>query len=87
MATCWRSRRGRDRFGQFHAIEQLRPGDEGHAQAGHCEQHAAIARVILHVMKAAFHGADRDGIGHQIRLEPRLDREKSGEALQHGTNR
>jgi hypothetical protein len=34
-------------------------------------------------MLAALHGADGDRIGDEIRLEPRFDREQSGEALQH----
>jgi hypothetical protein len=34
-------------------------------------------------VQTALNRADGDGIGDQIRLGPRLDREKSGEALQH----
>jgi hypothetical protein len=34
-------------------------------------------------MDATLDRADGDGIGHQIRLEPRFDGEKSGEAFQH----
>lgn len=69
--------------GGFHAVDQLRPSNERHAQAGKCKQHSAVARIGLHIMEAALDRADRDGIGHQIRLEPRLDGEKSGEAFQH----
>jgi len=34
-------------------------------------------------MEAALDRADRYGIGHKERLEPRFDREQSGEAFQH----
>jgi hypothetical protein len=72
---------------RLHAVDQLRSRDERNAKAGQRQQDASIAWIILHVVGTALDRADGDGIGHEIRLEPRLDDEKSGEALQHGTNR
>jgi hypothetical protein len=34
-------------------------------------------------MNAALHRANRDGVCHQERFEPRFDGEESGDALQH----
>jgi len=59
------------------AVEQLGPGDERNAKTGNRQQHAAIARIILHVMGAAFDRADGDGIGHQEGLKARLDDKQS----------
>jgi hypothetical protein len=82
-----RLRSCRSHLDRLDAVDQLRTGDEGDAQAGQREQDTAIAWIVLHVMKAALHRAHRDGIGHQERLEPRLDGEESGDTIQHVTNR
>jgi hypothetical protein len=70
-------RRGPDR------IEQLAAGEENDAGAAQGEQQAAGARELLHVMVAALDRADGDRVNHQERLEPGLDGEQAGDALQH----
>jgi hypothetical protein len=68
---------------RLHAVQKLCSSDKGYTEAGKRQQNAAIARVILHIVDAALDRPDGDCIGHQIRFEACLDREESGEALQH----
>jgi hypothetical protein len=64
-------------------IEKLRPGHEHYAGAGHGEQVSAKTGILDHVMLAALHRADGDGIDHQPRLEARLDHKKPTDLAQH----
>jgi hypothetical protein len=65
------------------AVQKLRSGYERDAEAGEGEQHAAIARINLHIMNAALDGAEGDGVGDQIRLQAGLDHEQATDFLQH----
>jgi hypothetical protein len=83
-------------WGQFHrhathrlrpdAVEQLGSGNEWNAETGNRQQHAAIARIILHIVSAAFDRADGDGIGHKESLKACLDDKQSTDLakLHHG---
>jgi len=64
-------------------IDQLRAGNERHAQAGEGEQDAPISGILVHVMKAAFDCSNRDRISDEQRLGPGLDRKQAGDTVAH----
>jgi hypothetical protein len=70
-------------WGRPHGVEKLGASNEHHACAEQGKHPAEGAGVDLHIMLAAFDSADSDCINDEIRLEPRLDGEQSGETLQH----
>jgi hypothetical protein len=65
-------------------IDQLGPGDERDAEAGESQHDPGIARILIHIMQPALDRSDGDGISHEKRLRPGLDREQAGEAMAHG---
>jgi len=65
-------------------IDQLGPGDEGHAKTGQRQHIARIARILVDVVKPALDRPDGDRISEEQRLGAGLDREQAGEAEAHG---
>jgi len=63
-------------------IKQLRTCDEHDTGAGQGKHPATGARILRHVMLAAFDRAKRYGIDHQPRLKARLDDEKPSDFAQ-----
>jgi hypothetical protein len=64
-------------------VEQLGTGDEHHASASEEQQPAAHSRISVEVGNAAFDRAQGDRVNHQERLEPRFNREQSGQLRAH----
>ena len=65
--------RGMPGFHRLHAVHQFRPGNERHAKTGQCEQDAAIAGIVRHVMDAALNRTNCDSVGDEKSLKTRLD--------------
>ncbi len=67
-----------------HRIQQLRTRQEHDARAGGGQHPAIGAGIDFEIVPAALHGAERNCVGHDPRLETRLDDEEASNAPQPG---
>jgi hypothetical protein len=73
---------GGNRFNRPDTVQQFRSGNERQSQAGNCQDHAAVARIVLHVVDAALNGTDGYGICDEKGLKAGLDDKQSADLAQ-----